>query len=106
MELRQLQDKATAVENENERFHRSLVKAHQKLETDSTTANEQWEVQLSNLSRWVEDARAARSYLETMATQLNHELQMLKEQPTLTSSMQNGGQKSDWKTLRQTKKKG
>ena len=50
--------------------------------------------------------RAARSYLETMATQLNHELQMLKEQPTLTSSMQNGGQKSDWKTLRQTKKKG
>ena len=33
MELRQLQDKAAAVENENERFHRSLVEAHQKLAT-------------------------------------------------------------------------
>ena len=104
MELRQLQDKAAAVENENERFHRSLVEAHQKLAVDNTNTTEQWEVQLSNLTRWVEDERAARSYLETMATQLNHELQLLKEQP-LSSSMPNGGQKSDWKTLRQTKKK-
>ena len=31
MELRQLQDKAASYENENERFQRSLLEAHQKL---------------------------------------------------------------------------
>ena len=38
MELRQLQDKAIAIENENERIHRSLVEAHQKFEKIKTSS--------------------------------------------------------------------
>lgn len=107
MELRQLADKAAAVENENERFHRSLIEASQKLAKSTEASgliNEQWEVQLGNLTKWVEDERQARSYLETVATDLTHQVTLFKEQQSqLTSSIPND--KSDWQTLRQKKKK-
>ena len=64
---------------------------------------EQWETHLSNIVKWIYDEKEARSYLETVANNLSHEIQMLKEQPTLTNSLPNG-QKSDWQTLRQKKK--
>ena len=58
---------------------------------------------MSNIVKWIYDEKEARSYLETVANNLSHEIQMLKEQPTLTNSLPNG-QKSDWQTLRQKKK--
>ena len=50
MELRQLQDKAASYENENERFQRSLLEAHQKLADERVKSEAKERESFFNLS--------------------------------------------------------
>ena len=82
MELRQLQDKAAAYENENERFQKALLEAHQELANEKVKSEtkDQWEVHLSNIIKWIYDEKEARSYLENVANNLSNEIKHLQEQ--------------------------